>query len=275
MVVIGSVIFLAGRNKPTALVKVDHQPVFEDSEPVGAWDDNLQGLVGDLLSSGKVDEGLKSLHQQLDSNETVALLLQVAQQWEASNYALIAGYYYEKLALKQSTEENWEKAAFNLFSIQGQFSDTTVKEIVASHTVNALRHVLEINPDNLDASADLAYCMLENGLGMPMAAVSMFQTNLAKDSNHVKSLFYYGMSLYRIGKVEGSNARLSKSERMFARLAQIEPRPIYFQYLAEVQYAQGKKREAIRSYNEHVKLLKDDQAKKETLQLIRKIEQEL
>lgn len=267
-------LFAIGKNRDTALVA--ERAVFTESEPIDAWDQNLNGLVVDLLKNDSIDGELKELHLQLAKDETNALLEQVASKWETAGYALIAGYYYEKLAIRDSTENSWQKAANNLFNIVGQFKDTAVKAAVAAHTVNALRQVISRNPDNLDANADLAYCMLENNLGMPMAAISMLTSNLEKDSTNRKSLFYYGNALYKIGSLEGSQARLSKCASMFEKLTRLEPEnPIYYQYLAQVQRTMGNNRDAIKSYERHAELLSNEEAKRETYQVIKQIQEEL
>lgn len=267
-------LFAIGKNRDTALVA--EQAVFTESEPIDAWDQNLNGLVVDLLKNDSIDGELKELHLQLAKDENNALLEQVASKWETAGYALIAGYYYEKLAIRDSTENSWQKAANNLFNIVGQFKDTAVKAAVAAHTVNALRQVISRNPDNLDANADLAYCMLENNLGMPMAAISMLTSNLEKDSTNRKSLFYYGNALYKIGSLEGSQARLSKCASMFEKLTRLEPEnPIYYQYLAQVQRTMGNNRDAIKSYERHAELLNNEEAKRETYQVIKQIQEEL
>lgn len=267
-------LFAIGKNRDRALVV--EQQLFTESEPIDAWDENLNGLVADLLKSDSIDGELKELHFQLAENESNILLERVASKWEESRYALIAGYYYEKLAIRDSSESSWQKAANNLFNIVGQFKDTAVKAAVAAHTVNALRQVITRNPENLDANADLAYCMLENNLGMPMAAVSMLTSNLEKDSTNRKSLFYYGNALYKIGSLEGSQARLGKSASMFEKLTQLEPEnPAYYQYLAQVQRTMGKNRDAIKSYERHAELLTNETAKKETYQVIKQIQEEL
>lgn len=269
-------LFLWGKNPATGVVP-DKANSFQEAEASGAWDDNVLGLVQDLLREQDFGPEHETLQEEYSPDADTSLVRALAYSWDTLNYDLLAGYYYEKLAMRNGKTESWQKAADNLNSILGRLSDSLEsKKTILAHTINAYEQVQKRDSTNLDAAADVAYLKLQHQVGMPMAAIATFQQNLQKDSAHQKTLLYYGLALYRIGNMEQSVARLGKAANMFLRLIALEPdRSVYYQFLGDTYKAMGAYPKAIEAYTQHKALLTDPKAIEQTEFIIEELKKNL
>lgn len=249
---------------------VKETKVFENAEPVDAWDQNMQMLVKDLLNSDKVDSSVKAIHQQIaDSGETKSLLLAAANAWEIAGYGIFSGYYHEKLGLVTNQPENWFKAGKNFYEILYAINDSSIKFSMLTHAISALEKAIMLDSSNLDAKAYKADLLLSNQMGPPMNSVLELKSILATNPNHEPSLFIYAQALIKIGSTD-------KAEQTLKHLTRVSKEPYYWQFLAEkIYFTQKRYAEAIAAYQQHVSLLKDSNSVKSANARIKQIEQEL
>ncbi|MCB0738385.1 MAG: tetratricopeptide repeat protein [Bacteroidetes bacterium] len=249
---------------------VKETKVFENAEPVDAWDKNMQTLVQELLNSDQVDSSVKAIHQQMaDSGETKSLLLAAANAWKLAGYGIFSGYFHEKLGLVYNQPENWFKAGKNFYEILYAINDSSIKYSMLTHAISAFEKAIMLDSSNLDAKAYKADLLLSYQMGPPMNSVLELKKILANNPNHENSLLIYAQALITIGSTD-------KAEQTLKHLTSVSRKPYYWQFLAEEIYvAQKRYTEALAAYQQHVSLLKDSISVKSANARIKQIEQEL
>ncbi len=162
-----------------------------------------------------------------------------------------AGYYQEKIAIKNQTVENWQKTGDNFYEAfkYAVSIDEKKAQSLAEKTQIYYNKVLEKNPNDLDRKANLAMTHIFDK--NPMTPVLILKENLAQNENHELTILNIGMLAIRSGQLDKALAR-------FEKLIQLNP--INFEakiYLADVLIKQNKKQEAKKILKE-IAELKDE-----------------
>lgn len=80
---------------------------------------------------------------------------------------------------------------------------------LAAEVIDAYRKVLELEPDNLDVRADLAWAYQYDARN-PMAAIEETQAVLERDPDHVQANFYRAVFLMRINRLDQAIAQFER-----------------------------------------------------------------
>lgn len=271
LVAVGLLVFFiySSQKNDSIVLKSENKSQFTDSPEQSNWDYNVNTIVQELLNSDSFSNDLKVAYTQLKEDTTDQLLLSLATGWDSVGHRLVAGYFYEKLALRTNTEEYWQKAGNSFFEIQDRVNDSSIQATLTSHSILAFNKVIELNPNNLDAKADLAVCLLESQTAPPMQAIGLLREVIQLDSLNVKGLFYLGFFSMQ-------STQYAKAAERFKKLTQIEPNnALYYQYLGQALALSGEKEQALVAFEKHLSLLTNESARKEVQIIIENLKNEI
>jgi tetratricopeptide (TPR) repeat protein len=275
-------IYFFGRNNPTALFpgsSGDEDGYVADSPIESALDrgttagkDPLRAYVEqekEKLGSGS-QETLKRLKDQLKDPEpdTVSFYQKAGDLFSKERKYIASGYYYEKAAYILDTEETWMNAANRFFEAQKTAPDTHLFNALVRRSIAAYEKVLEHNPGNLDARAELAVSLFESEQD-PMKGVGMLVEINQANPEHEKTLYYLGMINLRSGNYERARDRMEE-------LSAIQPdKPFTYYYLGQIYLNLGEKEKALEALKEYRRLVQSPQFRERATEMINRIEEQL
>jgi len=174
-------------------------------------------------------------------NERLALDKQLAQKWDDVNQAAPAAFYYQAVAIKQNTYQNWVNAG-EKFNDGFRFTtDTIAQPALVLNAVSAFQNALKLNPDGADAKTGLGIAYVNGGAPSPMQGISLLLEVVAKDPTNRKANLNLGLFAIKSGQFQKG---VDRFKGMIATKPEFEP---YF-YLAECYKQLGQKQEAIDAY---------------------------
>jgi outer membrane protein len=251
-------IFFSGKNNPTSLTSGN----------------NIQSIPSEFSLEHFIEESKSKLSASdlqtlkgLENNDTAELekFLSISSFWNNTRNLPATAYYLEKTAELDPTEENWQKAALKYFEAQKIYAqDSLIFYEMLNSSMSAYRKVLEINPENIDAKADLAVCYVE-GTKDVMKGVGMLREILELNPEHQKSLFYLGVLSMQSGQYD-------KARERFEQLVVLQPgNPFHYYYLGQIHMAMGNKMKAVAFFENYKNLVQDVNLRKEAEHLINSI----
>lgn len=266
VLVIGLVAFIyfKGKNNPAVLIEKDRKMGGTDLSPQTEFNfqQYLDSSTEELNDTQKTN--LADLKEKFKTAEDTVLYLNLARFWDSSKYYGIAGYYFQKIAESNSTEDNWNRSGEKYFEAQKVTSDSTQFKYLSDHSINAFEKVLEINPANLDVKADLAVSYIE-GRGDVMKGVGLLKEIEQVDPDNQKALFYLGILSIQSNQLE-------KALERFQHLVELQPKnPFHYFYLARIYLAMNNKEKALEALKKYKSLLKDEKLKEEADQAIKQL----
>ena len=182
---------------------------------------------------------LNSWESLSDSNS----LRNISGFWASINNAGLSAYFVEKLALKDGKVESWYNSAFRYLMASRNSDKMGEKLYFTRKAINAFSKVLELDPSNLEAKANLGVCYVEGSqvLGtQPMQGVLLLKEVLEKDSKNITALINLGYFSIQSGQYE-------KAIERFNQVLEFKPDYIdAYIYLADTYQRMGKKSEAIK-----------------------------
>jgi len=258
-------IFFKGKNDPKALTSGDkevkkQQDIDNNRGYFDQFKRNAKGSVSDSLSKKITDLERSLANASRDTN----IIKKLGQTWEQAEKPGIAAYYYEKIAQQTPSTFTWYRAADNYYEAQKVASDSTLFNYFVDKSIDNFQKVLDKDPSNLNAKADLAVAYIE-GRGEVMKGVGLLKEVEQVNPNHRKALFYLGVLSIRSQQYE-------KALDRFQKLVEIEPENAFnFFYLGRVHRALDNKADAIKAFKQYKSRVQDPKLKQNANDLIKSL----
>jgi tetratricopeptide (TPR) repeat protein len=195
-----TVLLLFVFTQKTIVKKEENNPLgMEKKEQTDSFTQQFEPITlknkSELLNAKNWQDSLKALEQ----------LIQDAEQQKRTEWA---GYYREIIANKEKTEIRYLDAASRYFEATKMVSDTALKRKIAVRAVSIYEKVLKINPNNINASVDMAVCYTLTG--NPMQGIFMLRDVADKNPTHVLAQHNLGILSMQTGQFEKAVKRFEK-----------------------------------------------------------------
>jgi tetratricopeptide (TPR) repeat protein len=194
------------------------------------------------------------------SNDADKLDLQkkLAKQWDDDNQPAPSAFYYQAVARKENTFENWMNAGNHFNEAYKTTQDTAVQPAFVQNAIEAYRNAVKLRPDDLDAKTGLGVAYVnQTSLGItdpdggsPMQGIMILLDVVKKDPNNRSANLNLGLFAMKSGQFDKAVTRF---KNMIAQKPEVEP---YF-YLAESYKQLGMKKEAIEAYQKCKQMIPD------------------
>ena len=207
-----------------------------------------KAAIGGALSAqiGTLEANLQKASSE---TEKTNLQKQLAKQWDDVNQPAPAAFYYQAVARKESTFDNWMNAG-NRFNEAYRFvQDSTSAPAFATNAVEAFDAATKLNPESLDAKTGLGVAYV-NGGGAPMQGIALLREVVAKDPKNISANMSLGLFSMKSGQYD-------KAIQRFKTIVAIKPDFEAYFYLAESCKQIGQKQEAIAAYQKCKELMPD------------------
>ncbi len=190
--------------------------------------------------------------------DKLSLQKQLAKQWDDDNQPAPSAFYYQEVAGKENTFENWMAAGNHFNDAYKATQDTSVQPAFVENAIDAYKNAVKLKPDNLDAKTGLGIAYVNqtslgitdpNG-GSPMQGIMLLLDVVKQDPNNRNANLNLGLFAMKSGQFEKAVARF---KTVIAQKEEVEP---YF-YLAESYKQLGMKKEAIAAYQKCKEMIPD------------------
>lgn len=182
--------------------------------------------------------------------EKLKLQKQLAQKWDDVNQPAPAAFYYQAVAAKQNTYQDWIVAGDRFNDGMRYTQDTVAQPALVANAVSAFQNALKLNPNGLDAKTGLGVAYVNGGAPSPMQGISLLLEVVGKDPANRKANLNLGLFAIKSGQFQKGADRFKS---MIAVKPEFEP---YF-YLAECYKQLGQKKKAIDAYEKSKALMPD------------------
>ena len=155
-------------------------------------------------------EPLKKLEADIEKgkNNKVLLLDSIAHTWQRLQVPALAAHYFEEEATLAPSEKSEMDAGANYYEAFSIAGDTALKSFLVQGAIRNYEKVIQKNPDNLDAKANVAMCYAE-GTGNPMQGIMLLREVVTKNPKHENAQFDLAELSIRSGQLEKAIDRLS------------------------------------------------------------------
>lgn len=253
-----ALIFFNGRNKPSALVKDGvNMPGTGQTAATSALDFNkIEAEVKKQLSKQEAEE-LSRTEKAAANLPEKEKALRLAVKYDSLQQPALAGFYYQRVAeAEKNNEKYWYLTGKKFFEAQAMAEDSSAFVSLMNLSTEAYRKTIALNPQNLDAKAELAVNYIE-GTANPMQGVGLLREVIQADSTNKKALLYLGIFSMR------SNQYPKAIER-FEKLIALDPlNPYYYRYLADAYLASGRKADGKKALLKYKSMVQDARLRKE------------
>jgi tetratricopeptide (TPR) repeat protein len=182
--------------------------------------------------------------------EKLKLQRQIAQKWDDVNQAAPAAFYYQALAGKENTYQDWIDAGDRFNDGYRYTQDTIAQPVFVQNAVSAFKNALKLKPDGLDAKTGLGIAYVNGGAASPMQGISLLLEVVAKEPANRKANLNLGLFAIKSGQFQKG---VDRFKGMLAVKQEFEPEF----YLAECYKQLGMKKEAIDAYEQCKQLMPD------------------
>ena len=262
LVLVATLLFFAGRNSP-----VGHIEISPEAKPLGQsnWDYNIGLTIEDLLEVDIIAGFMSGVYPKDESIDSLTWFRKAAEAWDSIGHGLMAGYYYEKVALKTNTAEDWYLAAKLFFNLQNRTNDTVARREISSHAMLGLEKTVELDPSNLDAKAELGVSYMESPGKPPMMGIGLLREVLQVSPDHNGALYYLAYLSMKSGQYDKAVERLE-------RLTELNPdQAHYYRLLAQAHLELDDKAGAISAFESYVEHESDENSRAQALELIEQL----
>jgi tetratricopeptide (TPR) repeat protein len=207
----------------------------------------ITNTEGDLKNAG--DEAAK-----------LSLQKKLAKEWDDVNQPAPAAFYYQEIASKENTFEDWLTAGNRFNEAFRYIQDTLSQPAFVSNAISCLKKATKMQPGNLDAKTGLGIAYVNQttlGItdadgGSPMQGIMLLLDVVKQDPNNISANFNLGMFAVTSRQFDKAIQRF-KTVIAHSKSPGFEP---YF-YLAESYKQLGMKTEAIEAYEKSKVLMPD------------------
>jgi len=191
-------------------------------------------------------------------NAKLGLQKKLAKQWDDVNQPAPAAFYYQAVAQKENTFNDWVVAG-NHFNDAFRFmQDTVAQPAFVINAIDCFKNAVKLQPANLEAKTGLGIAYVNetsagitdpNG-GSPMQGIMLLLDVVKQDPNNLSANFNLGMFAVTSRQFEKA---IQRFKTVIAQKPGFEP---YF-YLAESYKQLGMKKEALEAYQKSRELMPD------------------
>ena len=210
--------------------------------------------------------GIKELETQFDhaTNDQKNLVLDsLTSRWSSFQKPVPVAYYAEKMALLNSTSQNWENAGKRYLAAT-QFVEPPKRAFIFKRAITCFEKAIQLDPENVNARINMAACYVE-GTSDPMKGIGMLKEIERKDSNNINLQLNFAMFSERSGQFE-------KAAQRYNKILQIDPAYIEaYLHLADAHENMGEKKKAIEDLEKYMALVSDATIKTEVRNYINKL----
>lgn len=211
--------------------------------------DTLSGLENDILRSGADKTRQGDLYKQLSS------------EWNRAGSYLVGGYYAQKVAELNPTDEHWAIAGATFYTAFRQSEDEKAREYAVQQAIRSFEKAQELNPANDTHTLNLAMCYVD-GTAEPMQGITLLRGLIQKNPNNISALFALAKLSLRSGQTDKAVERIEK-------ILSLEPKNFNAHILlGETYLKMGDKALAKKSYEQALPLTNDKQLVNELKQII-------
>ena len=206
-------------------------------------------IIGANLAAeiSNLETSLKNAGSDADK---LKLQKQLAKKWDDVNQPAPAAFYYQAVARKENTYDNWISAGDRFNDAYKAGQDTVAQPAFVLNAVEAFQNAQKLNPNGLDAKTGLGVAYVNGGAPSPMQGIALLLDVVKQDPDNRKANLNLGLFAMKSGQYEKAVERFKK---LIAQKPEVEP---YF-YLAESYKQLGMKKEAIDAYEQCKIMLPD------------------
>ncbi len=224
--------------------------------------------VDDVSSPAKTAIGaalaatINDLEGQLKNATTdadkLSLQKKLAKQWDDDNQPAPAAFYYQAVARKENSFDDWLKAGSRFNDAYKGTQDTSVQPAFVQNAIEAFKNAVKQKPEDLEAKTGLGVAYVNqtssgiadpNG-GSPMQGIMLLLDVVKQDPNNRSANLNLGLFAMKSGQFDKA---VNRFKTMIAQKPEVEP---YF-YLAESYKQLGMKKEAIDAYQKCKDMIPD------------------
>jgi len=198
--------------------------------------------------AGKINDLENQLKAAPESGKLV-LQKQLATNWDDVNQPAPAAFYYQDVARKENTLQDWINAGDRFNDSYKTSQDTAAQPVFIANAVEAFQSALKLKPESLDAKMGLGIAYV-NGGASPMQGIALLLEVVKKEPKNIDANLNLGMFSMKSGQFE-------KAVDRFKTVVSIKPGFEPYYYLAESYKQLGKKTEAIAAYEKCKELMPD------------------
>ena len=202
-----------------------------------------------LISNASAKEftALEAAYQKAKGEDKVVQAKLLAQKWDDLEQAVPSALYLEEAAIGELSLKNWVAAGDRFLKAFDNTQDTIAKPIMLQKANHAFDAALAIDSTDLAAKTGMGISMV-NGMGAPMAGITMLLDVVKKDPKNFKANMNLGTFAMKSGQFDKAIIRFE------GVVKNIKATPDAYFYLATAYESLGKKQQAIDAYLQSKKL---------------------
>ena len=190
--------------------------------------------------------------------DKLSLQKKLAKQWDDDNQPAPAAFYYQAVARKENSFDDWLKAGSRFNDAYKGTQDTSVQPAFVQNAIEAFKNAVKQKPADLEAKTGLGVAYVNqtssgiadpNG-GSPMQGIMLLLDVVKQDPNNRSANLNLGLFAMKSGQFDKA---VNRFKTMIAQKPEVEP---YF-YLAESYKQLGMKKEAIDAYQKCKDMIPD------------------
>jgi len=213
--------------------------------------------IGPALSA-QINDAENQLKSASDDAAKVVLEKKLAKQWDDVNQPAPAAFYYQAIAGKENTFEDWSIAGSRFNDAFKLTQDTAAQPAFVNNAIACFKNATKLKPENLDAKTGLGIAYVnQTSLGItdpdggsPMQGIMLLLDVVKQDPNNRNANLSLGLFAMKSGQYQKAVQRFKS---IIAQKPEVEP---YF-YLAESYKQLGMKKEAIEAYQKCKDMMPD------------------
>jgi tetratricopeptide (TPR) repeat protein len=213
--------------------------------------------IGPALSA-QINETETQLKNAGDDAAKTTLERKLAKQWDDVNQPAPAAFYYQAIAGKENTFEDWFTAGTHYNDAFKFTQDTTAQPAFVINAIACFKNATKLKPEDLSAKTGLGIAYVnQTALGItdpdggsPMQGIMLLLDVVKQDPNNRSANLSLGMFAMKSGQYQKAVQRF---KNIIAQKPEVEP---YF-YLAESYKQLGMKKEAIAAYQKCKEMMPD------------------
>jgi tetratricopeptide (TPR) repeat protein len=171
----------------------------------------------------------------------------LAKKWDDVEQQIPSAMYLEVIAISENTTKNWLTAGNQFLKAFENTRDSLIQPQMLLKANNAYTKALALDSTNTDAKTGLGVTIV-NGLGAPMAGITMLLEVVKKEPKNLKANMNLGTFAIKSGQFDKAIKRFNLI------ISTIKPTPDAYFYLATAYENLGKNKEAIEAYLNSKKL---------------------
>ncbi len=171
----------------------------------------------------------------------------LAKKWDDVEQQIPSAMYLEVMATSKNTTNSWLTAGNQFLKAFENTRDSLIQPQMLLKANNAYTKAMALDSTNTDAKTGLGVTIV-NGLGAPMAGITMLLEVVKKEPKNLKANMNLGMFAIKSGQFDKAITRFNLI------ISTIKPTPDAYFYLGTAYENLGRYKEAIEAYLNSKKL---------------------